>query len=160
MPKLVCYLLILRIGDGSLLLTNGECQEDKNGNLTGKRLGGSDTYLRTYVNIGTCVGFTSDTRTDGVTYTINKSTCFLGQFDGSQGICSLTTLRDGDDHIVLCHHRIAVTEFRSVLYFYWNTTIVFYHLLANETCVPRGTTSHDNDALSIEKLLTMVGNRA
>ena len=109
-PKLLCNLLIFVFTDGSLLLTDGECQEDKDGNLTGERLGRGNTNLRTYVNIGTRICLSCDRRTDGVTDTIDKRTALLGKLDGSQGISGFTTLGNGDDDIILRYHRIAVTE--------------------------------------------------
>ena len=109
-PKLFCNLLIIVFADGTLLLTDGKCQEDKDGNLTGESLGRSNTNLRTYVNIGTRICLSCDGRTDGVTDTIDKRTALLGKLDGSQGISGFTTLGNGDDDIILRYHRIAVTE--------------------------------------------------
>ena len=109
-PKLFCNLLIFVFADSTLLLTNGKCQEDKDGNLTGECLGRGNTNLRTYVNIGTRICLSCNGRTDGVTDTIDKRATLLGKLDGSQGISGFTTLGNGNNDIILRYHRIAVTE--------------------------------------------------
>ena len=135
-PELLCNLLIFAFADGSLLLTDGECQEDENGNLTGERLGRGNTNLWTYVNIGTRICLSCDGRTDGVTDTIDKRPALLGKLDGCQGISGLTTLRNGDDNIVLRYHRIAVTELRCIFHFHRDAAIILNHLLADESGMP------------------------
>ena len=135
-PKLFCNLLIFALADGSFLLSDSKRQKDKNGNLTGERLGRGYTDLRTYVNIGTCICFSGNGRTYRVTDTIDKRTTLLGKFDGCQGISSFTTLGNGDDHIILRYHRITVTEFRCIFHFHRDAAIVLYHLLADKSGMP------------------------
>ena len=62
------------------------------------------------MNVGTGICFTGDGRADGITDTIDERTIFLGKLDGCQGISGFTTLGDGNNHVVLGYHRIAVTE--------------------------------------------------
>ena len=86
-PELICNLLVFAFADGTSLLTDGECQEDENGNLTGECLGRGNTDFRTHVNVGTGICFTGDGRADGITDTIDERTIFLGKLDGLPCSC-------------------------------------------------------------------------
>ena len=88
------------------------------------------------MNVSSCICLAGNAGADRITDAIDESSLLLGQLDGSQGIGSLATLRNSYHHIVTGHHRVAVTEFGSILYLYWHTTIVLYHLLAYQTCMP------------------------
>ena len=135
-PELLCNLLVFAFADGTSLLTDGKCQEDENGNLTGECLGRGNTDFRTHVNVGTGICFTGDGRADGITDTIDERTIFLGKLDGCQGISGFTTLGDGDDDIILRYYRIAVTELRCIFHFHRDAAVVLNHLLADESGMP------------------------
>ena len=104
--------------------------------LTCKCFGRSDTNLRTYVNICTCIGGSRNTRADSITYSIYKSSLFLSQLNSSKCISRLATLTNGDYNIILSYNRITISEFRSILYFNRNPTESFDNLLSNKTCMP------------------------
>ena len=108
------------------------------------------------MDIGTRIGGSGNTAANGITDTINKGAPILSQLYGSQRVGCLTTLRDGYHHIALANHRVAVSELRSILHFYRHTTEGLYHLLANQSSMPRGATSHDNDAFGLQHLSAVI----
>ena len=149
-------LEILLAVDGSLGLSQCQRKHGKHSHLTSKGLGRSYTNLRTYMDISTCIGSTRNRRTDGITDAIDESALLLSELDGSQRIGCLTTLRDGDHHIVLRHNRIAIAELRSILHLDGNTTQRLDNLLADESSMPGSTASHNDDALGLKQLSTVV----
>ena len=103
-------LEILLAVDGSLGLSQCQRKHRKHSHLTGKGLRRGYTYLWSYMDVSTCIGSTRNRRTDGIADAIDESTFLLSELDGSQRISCLTTLRDGNHHIVLRHDRIAIAE--------------------------------------------------
>ena len=69
--------------DGSFGFSHCQRNHRQHSHLTCKGLCGSHTNLRTYVNIGTRISGAGNTRTDGVTDTIDECTFLLGQLYGS-----------------------------------------------------------------------------
>ena len=149
-------LEILLAVDGSLGLSQCQRKHRKHSHLTGKGLRRGYTYLWSYMDVSTCIGSTRNRRTDGITDAIDESALLLSELDGSQRIGCLTTLRDGDHHIVLRHNRIAIAELRSILHLDGNTTQRLDNLLADESGMPGSTASHNDDALSLQQLTTVV----
>ena len=119
---------------------------------------GSDANLRTDVDVGSCIRGTGDAGADGVADAIDEGSLLLSQLDGSQRVGCLAALRDGNHHIVLRHHGVAITELRSVLHFAWDAAQALEELLANESGVPRGSACHDDDALCTEQLLAIINH--
>ena len=148
---LVCFII-----NRSHLLTQSKGKHGEHGYLTGERFGGSHTDLGSYVDIRSCMGGAGNAGADGVTDSIDERAVLLGQLNGSQGIGSLTTLGDGNHHITAAHHRIPVTELRSILHLNGDATEVLDDLLTDETSVPGCTASHDDDAFGIQQLFLMV----
>ena len=102
------------------------------------------------------MGGTWNAGADGVTDTIDECSLALCQFDGCQCVSSFTRLTDGDDHILLVDDRFAVTELTGVFHLDGNLAEVFNQLLANQSCVPRGSASHDDDAAWVDEVLSVV----
>ena len=148
---LICFII-----NRSHLLPQSQGKHGEYGYLTGERLGGSHTDFGSYVDIRSCMGGARNTGADGVADAIDKSTIPFSQFDGSQGISSLTTLGDGNHHIAAAHHRIPVAELRCIFHLNGDATEVLDDLLTDETSVPRSTASHDDDALGIQQLFLMI----
>ena len=142
--------------DGALGLAHSQRNHSEHGDLTREGFRGSDTYLRTYVDVGTGIGGTGNGRADGVADTVDEGTFFLCQLDGSQRVGRLTRLRDGNDHVVLGDYGVTIAEFGGVLHLTGNATERLEELLADESGVPRRTASHNDDALGMQELATEV----
>ena len=124
--------------------------------LAREGLGRCHTDFGANVDIGTRVGGTRNTGTDGVADTIDEGSLLLGQQHGSQRIGSLATLADGYHHITLRHNRIAVSELTGVLYIDRNAAQRLNHLLADESGVPRSAASHNDNALGTKQLTAVI----
>src|SRR5574344_1956496 len=130
-------------------------KQGENHHLTGERFCGSDTYLRSYVCVDTCIGGTCHTGTDGVDNTETQGAMGLRQLESRQRIRRLTTLRDGDHHIIRQYDRIPVTELGSVFYGDWDMAITFNILFTYQSCVPRRTACHNDKPLGTDQLVMM-----
>ena len=62
------------------------------------------------MDVTTGVGGAWNARTDGIAYSVDKSSILLGQLDGGKRVGSLTRLGYGNHHVVLVDYRIAIAE--------------------------------------------------
>ena len=102
------------------------------------------------MNIGTCIGGTWYAAADGVADAIDECALILCQLNGSQCISGLTRLRDSDYNVSLAHNGVAVAELRGILHLARYATEGLDELFTDESCVPRGTTGDNDNALGIE----------
>ena len=108
------------------------------------------------MDIGSRIRRTGNTAANGITDTVDEGPMFLGQLYSSQRVGRLTTLRDGNDDITLTDDRIPVPELRSVLHFHRYPTESLYQLLADESCMPGSTASHDDDPFGFQHLSSVI----
>src|SRR5574344_1692028 len=108
------------------------------------------------MDISTRIRYSGNTTPYCVTNTKNKCSPFLCQFDSCQRICSLTTLTESYDDIVLCNYRITITEFTSIFYFRRDTAETLQKLFSDETRMPGSTTGYNDNTFCIHQLLLMV----
>ena len=89
-------------------------------------------------------GLTGNAAAYTIDYAKNECPLLFGQLDGGQRVGRFAALADGDDHIVLFDHRIAVAELAGIFHLHTNAAHFLDELLADEPRVPGGAAGHDN----------------
>lgn len=100
---------------GRAILAEREGKHDHGDELGGVSLGGSDTNLRTGVNVDTAVGEERDGRTDDVDDTDGESTTLETVPQGHEGVGGFTRLGDEDASVITEDGGLSVKEIRGKL---------------------------------------------
>ena len=108
------------------------------------------------MDIDTRLRLTRYAGTDGITDTEDESSGLASQLDGSQRVGCLAALRDGNHHVVREDDGLTVAELRGVLHFNRYAAEALEELFADESGVPAGAASHDDDAPCACQLLAEV----
>ena len=122
--------------DGTLCLSHRQGNHRQHRHLSRKGLCRGHTNLWSHMNIGTRISRSGDAAANGITDTIDEGPLRLRKLYGSQRISRLTTLRDGNHHIIFRDNRIPVSELTGILHLHRNTTQAFDNLLTNQTGMP------------------------
>ena len=144
--------------DGLFFTCQCQSQHCEYSDLPGKCFSGCHANLRSYVDVRTGMCGTRNGWTDRITNAVNKRTATFCQFYGCQCIGRLATLRNGDHNIIFTNHRITITKFRGVFYLHRYTAETFDQMLADQSGMPRGSTSHNNKAFCFQKPFLIVDN--
>ena len=131
---------------GCTVLTEREREHDHADELRGVGLGGGNTDLRTSVDVHTAVGEERDGGTDSVDDTDSQGTALQAVAESTQGIGSLTRLRDKDAGVVTEDGCLTVKEIGGQL----NGNRDFSELLKDTTDsharVVRSTAGNEDDS--------------
>ncbi len=140
----------------ALSTTDVQRHQGQNGDLSREGLGGGDANFGACVGVRASMRLTGNGRTHHVAHAKDSGTRLFGHFDGGQGICRFTGLRNRDDDVFVGDNGVAVAEFGGVFDFDRNSGQIFQEVFTHQTGVPRGATANDENALRVEQRL---GNR-
>ena len=113
--------------------------------LGGVCFSGSYSDFRTCVSVNYLVCFTSDGRTNNVSYTQSSCAQAFSFAERCQSITGFTRLADNDAQAVTINQRATITEFTGNIHFNGNACQLFQIIFTNDTCVVCSTASYDED---------------
>ena len=112
------------------------------------------------MRINTRVGIPGNGRSHYITNAQRKRSAFFGRTQGCQRICRFTALRNHQHHVIFINQGFAVTKFRSVFYLYRQFGQMLKQVFSNQSGMPAGTASRNNQSLGIHQLIQYIGNTA
>ena len=136
-------------------MPQSKCQHGEHRELAGEGLGGGDTNLGTYMDIGAGIGIAGNAAAYGIDDAKDKGALAASQLNGSKGIGRFATLRDGKNDIIRTDDGIAVAELGGIFYLHGYLAEGLEELLANEACVPAGATGHDDEAAGTQEAVAI-----
>ena len=154
--ELAYECLILMVLNSPPCFGDSQGEHGEHGDLPGECLGGSHTDFRSHMDVGASVGGSWDGRSDGVADTEDKSPPFLCELHSGERVSRLSRLGDGDDHVAVVDHRVAISELRGILHFHWNLAEILNELFSNKSGMPARSACHNDEAPGIDKLFPVV----
>ena len=88
------------------------------------------------MDIYTSIRFSGDTAANDVDYTKYQCSLLFGKLDGGKSVCRLSALADGNHHIVLFYHRIAIAELTGIFHLHSYAAHILDELFADKSGMP------------------------